>query len=105
MRMIRRAAAVGALGAVGLGLMAAPAAAHDHGDFAPHSTAPVTSVINGDINVLNDVCVAPWHWDGPIQVLTDNGAYQACQDEGGIQKDAPAVDVTGVSKLVGTLAR
>lgn len=103
MRMIRRAVAVGALGAAGIGLMVTPAAA-DTGDSAPHSTAPVASVINGDINVLNDVCVAPWHWDGPIQVLTDNGSYQACQDEGGIQKDAPAVDVTGVSKLVGTLA-
>lgn len=92
-KMIRRAAAVGALGAAGLGLMASPAAAHGNGDQAPHSTAPVAGLINGDVNVLNDACIAPWHWDGPIQVLTDNGSYQACQDEGGVQTDAPAVDL------------
>lgn len=100
MRMIRRVAAVGALGAASLGLMAMPAAAHDNGDQAPHSTAPVAGLINGDVNVLNDLCAAPWHWDGPIQVLTDNAPYQACQDEGGLQEDAPAVEVSGGPEVV-----
>ena len=91
-----RVAAVAALGVVGLGLMAPTASAADNGDNAPHNTAPVNGLINvvGDINALNDLCVAPWHWDGPIQLLTDNGAYQACQKDGGIQTDAPAVDLS-----------
>lgn len=88
-KAIRRASAAVALSVAGIGLMAGPAAAHDNGDHAPHNTAPVGGlvVLNGDVNVLNDVCAAPWHWDGPIQVLTDNAPYQACQ------ADAPAVDL------------
>lgn len=92
-KVIHRASAAVALSVAGVGLMAGSAVAHDNGDRAPHSTAPVTGLVNGDVNVLNDLCVAPWHWDGPIQVLTDNGPYQACQDEGGVQTDAPAVDL------------
>lgn len=83
-----------ALSVAGLAASAAPAVAHDNGDHAPHSQGTVgAALINGDVNVLNDACVAPWHWDGPIQVLTDNAPYQACQDEGGEQEDAPQVNV------------
>lgn len=94
-KLLRRAAVVAGLGVASIALTAGTASAHDNGDRAPHSTAPVTGLVNlnGNVNVLNDSCIAPWHWDGPIQVLTDNGPYQACQDEGGVQSDAPAVDV------------
>jgi len=83
----------GAAVAVALvGGTAGTASAAGDGDNAPHSTAPVAALINGDINVLNNLCALPWHWDGPLQILTDNAPYQACQDQGGVQTDAPAVD-------------
>jgi len=93
MRMILAAAA---LAAAALGLSAGAASADDNGDQAPHSTAPVgVTLVNGDVSVADDACVAPWHWDGPVQVITDNGPYQACQDPGGTQSDAPAIDLHG----------
>lgn len=92
--MKKKLLAAAVLSVAGLAASAAPALAHDNGDSAPHSTGTVgVALINGDVSVLDDACVAPWHWDGPVQVLTDNGPYQACQDEGGVQSDAPQVSV------------
>jgi len=93
---LKKFAIAGVLAVVTLSATASTASAHDNGDHAPHSTAPVGGLItlNGDVNILNDACIAPWHWDGPVQVLTDNAPYQACQDEGGVQTDAPAVDLS-----------
>lgn len=92
---MKKFVAVAGLAVAGLAVMAGPASAHGMGDAAPHSTAPTAALINGDVNVLNGLCALPWHWDGPIQVLTDSAPYQACQAEGGVQTDAPAVDVDG----------
>lgn len=110
------------IAAAGLGVVAVAAAAgtasaapmDDHNN-APHSVGDTTALINGDLvevngDILDDTCVAPWHWDGPIQVLTDNGPYQACQEDGGVQTDAPAVNANNdndgndvVGNTVGTL--
>lgn len=89
---MKKIAAVAALSVAGLAAAVAPAAASDDQHV---STAPMGGLVNVNGDVLSDLCVAPWHWDGPIQVLTDNGPYQACQsDGGGTQVDAPAVDAS-----------
>lgn len=98
MKTAKKIMAAAALSVAGVAAAAGTASAADYHDDAPHSTAPVGALINGDIvdvngDVLSDLCVAPWHWDGPIQVLTDNGPYQACQEDGGVQTDAPAIDL------------
>ena len=35
-----------------------------------------------DINILNNACVAPWYWQGPINFLlgSQDGSYSACND-------------------------
>lgn len=90
-----------ALAVATLGITAGAASADTVDNHAPHSTAPVgIALINGDVQALNNVhvldgsCVAPWKWSGPISVLNDDGAYQACQAAGGVQTDAPAVDLS-----------
>ena len=91
---LKRMGAAAALAVAGVAAATGSAAAHDNGDSAPHSQGTVGfALVNGDVSVADDACVAPWHWDGPVQVLTDSAPYQACQDEGGTQHDAPAVDV------------
>lgn len=88
---MKKLAATTALAVAGLAAAVAPAAAADNSNT---NTAPMGGLVNVNGDVLSDVCVAPWHWDGPIQLLTDNGPYQACQDDGGSQVDAPAVDLS-----------
>lgn len=89
---MKKIAAAAALSVAGLAAAVAPASASDD---VHNSTAPMGGLVNVNGDVLSDLCVAPWHWDGPIQVLTDNAPYQACQsDGGGIQTDAPAVDMS-----------
>lgn len=99
MSKMKKVMAAAALGVAGVAAATGTATAADAHDDAPHSNAPVGALINGDVvdvngDVLSDLCVAPWHWDGPIQVLTDNGPYQACQEGGGTQNDAPAIDLS-----------
>lgn len=100
MKLLKRIAVAGAMTVAVMGAAAGVATADTVGDTAPHSTAPVVGLINGDVQALDNVhvldrsCVAPWHWDGPIQALTDAAPYQACQVEGGVQTDAPAVDLS-----------
>ena len=88
---MKKIAAAAALTVAGLASAVAPAAAVDHDH---NNTAPMGGLVNVNGDVLSDICVAPWHWDGPIQVLTDNGPYQACQEDGGTQSDAPQVDLS-----------
>lgn len=87
---MKKIAAGAALTIAALAAAVAPAAAVDHDHT---NTAPMGGLVNVNGDVLSNLCVAPWHWDGPIQVLTDNGPYQACQEDGGTQTDAPAVDL------------
>ncbi|PUB31580.1 hypothetical protein C8K30_10195 [Promicromonospora sp. AC04] len=56
------------------------------GAMVPEEVATAGEVVeiesDGSFNALNDVCVAPWYWEGPGNVgstanLTD---YQACND-------------------------
>lgn len=89
---MKKIAAIAALSVAGLAAAVAPASASDDSHV---QTGPTGGVINVNGDVLSDICVAPWHWDGPIQALVDGGPYQACQSGGGgIQEDAPAVDVS-----------
>lgn len=87
---MKKITAVCALTVAGLAAAIAPAAAVDHDNT---NTAPMGGLVNVNGDVLSNLCVAPWHWDGPIQVLQDGGNYQACQEDGGVQTDAPAVDL------------
>lgn len=89
---MKKIAAACALAVAGLAAAVAPAAASDNDNHT--NTAPMGGLVNVNGDVLSDICVAPWHWDGPIQVLTDNGPYQACQNDGGVQTDAPQVDLS-----------
>lgn len=102
--------AAAALSIAGVAAATGAAAASDTHDNAPHSTEKTNALINGDLvevngDVLSDLCVAPWHWDGPGQILTDNGPYQACQGSGGAQADAPAPDQSTGDKTPFQVAR
>ena len=88
--IVNKIAAGAALTIAALAAAVAPAAAVDHDH---NNTAPMGGLVNVNGDVLSNLCVAPWHWDGPIQVLQDGGNYQACQEDGGTQTDAPAVDL------------
>ncbi|MFD2025388.1 hypothetical protein [Promicromonospora aerolata] len=79
---------VGADGALdmleGYGTSEAPAGVD--GAMVPEDVATAGDVVavesDGSFNALNDVCVAPWYWEGPGNVgstanVTD---YQACND-------------------------
>ena len=79
---------VGADGALdmleGYGTSEAPAGVD--GAMVPEDLATAGDVVavesDGSFNALNDVCVAPWYWEGPGNVgstanVTD---YQACND-------------------------
>jgi hypothetical protein len=91
MTSVKKITAACALAVAGLAAAVAPAAAVDHDHT---NTAPMGGLVNVNGDVLSNLCVAPWHWDGPIQVLTDNAPYQACQEDGGTQTDAPQVDLS-----------
>jgi len=93
MSTVRKTLAGAVLAVAALGAAAGTACADDNVDNAPHSTAPVNDLVNGDVQSLNKACGLPWHWDGPVQALEDAGSYQACQEQGGTQMDAPAIDL------------
>jgi hypothetical protein len=39
---------------------------------------------DGGVSILNNLCVAPWQWNGPIEVLTGghSASYAACNGNG-----------------------
>ena len=56
------------------------------GAMVPEEVATAGDVVavesDGSFNVLNDVCVAPWYWEGPGNVGSTGNVtdYQACND-------------------------
>ncbi|WP_017541169.1 MULTISPECIES: hypothetical protein [Nocardiopsis] len=68
---MKKSLAVAALtaAAAGAALAAAPAA----------SAGDSYALINGDVAPC---AVAPWNWEGPVDILTVTGDYNACQKLG-----------------------
>jgi hypothetical protein len=83
-KIIATVLTAGAIVAAGSGVASA-ADAPRNGDSAPHSTAPVASLINGDIGILDNLTV-------PAQVAVPIGLSKVGPYQGGNENAAPQAD-------------
>jgi hypothetical protein len=86
--MLKKAIIAGGIAAAGIGLLALPAGAH--------GSDKTIGLVNGPIvqNVLNDMCIAPWQWNGPIEALGGQ-KYVACAAHTKQPGDAPFSHILG----------
>lgn len=75
---MKKAFAVAALTAAAF-TAAAPAYAGGYGHGHGHDDGDSYALINGDIAPC---AVAPWNWEGPLNILSVTGDYNACQKTG-----------------------
>ncbi|MDA2807933.1 hypothetical protein [Nocardiopsis suaedae] len=77
---MKKAFAVAALTAAAFGA-AAPAYAGGYGGDGHHHNGGGDSyaLINGDVAPC---AIAPWNWEGPLNILSVTGDYNACQKIG-----------------------
>jgi hypothetical protein len=81
----------GAIVAAGAGVASA-ADAPRNGDSAPHSTAPVTSVLNGDAQALDNVTVPA---EAAVPVIGSKvGPYQGGNENAAPQADGALLPIT-----------
>lgn len=82
--------AAGAVVAAGAGVAVADSG-NGHNDTAPHSTAPVTALLNGDVSVLDNATI-PADVDVPV-IGSKTGAYQGANQNAAPQEDGELVSV------------
>jgi len=89
MKVLSAVLAAGFVVVAGAGIAQA-ADAPRHGDSAPHSTAPVTSLLNGDVQILDGVTVPA---QVAIPILGKVGPYQGGNENAAEQQDGDLLPI------------
>lgn len=72
--MLKKTAAAIGIATAGLLMAAAPASA----TTSPTSIEPPTQYFK----LFDDACVAPWHWNGPLNILSPAAPHHGCTSGG-----------------------
>jgi type III secretory pathway component EscT len=60
------------------------------GASASAAEAPLTTADGHEINILNNACILPWFWQGPVNLLIghQDGSYTACNMAEDVEESA-----------------